>query len=144
MCVTQKCWPTAISWKMHAEWSSFLEIACATSWTSGHLKKMKQQTQGDLWRIMYIMIKGIPLLMIIFVKNIVARSFVNLNRCNQLVINQKHVSYCLILNKNTQRIPFVDRTILKDIGHNKKNLTRKQWQCCHGFFILSSFYWTNT
>jgi len=47
--------------------------------------------------------------LIIFVKNIVARSFVNLNHCNQLVIRQKHVSYYLILNENTQRIPFIDR-----------------------------------
>jgi hypothetical protein len=76
-------------------------------------KKMKQQIPGDLWRIMYIMIKGIPLLLKIFVKNIVARSFVNLNHCNQLVIRQKHVSYCLILNENTQRIPFVDRNVFK-------------------------------
>ena len=72
-------------------------------------KKMKQQLQV----INEELIKGIPLLLKIVVKNIVARSFVNLNRCNQLVIRQKHVSYCLILNENTQRIPFVDRNVFK-------------------------------
>ena len=70
---------------------------------------MKQQLQV----INEELIKGIPLLLKIVVKNIVARSFVNLNRCNQLVIRQKHVSYCLILNENTQRIPFVDRNVFK-------------------------------
>jgi hypothetical protein len=74
---------------------------------------------------MYIMIKGITLLLKIFVKNIVARSFVNLNRCNQLVIRQKHVSYCLILNENTQRIPFVDRNIFKGNRTQKEKLNEK-------------------
>jgi len=74
------------------------------------------------------MIKGIPLLLKIFVRNIVARSFVNLNRCNQLVIRQKYVFYYLILNEKTQRIPFVDRKVFKGIRtqlekHNGKAMT---------------------
>jgi hypothetical protein len=36
LCMEQETWTAAISSKMHAEWSAFLQIASATSWTGQH------------------------------------------------------------------------------------------------------------